>query len=70
MKKKYPATLKDKKDWFAFTKHLEGLYDKDANLIKSGAIVNKTKKLDLHGFSLDDANPALDLVHKIRNYKT
>ncbi len=23
-----------------------------------------------NGFSLDDANPALDLVHKIRNYKT
>ena len=37
MKKKYPATPKDKKDWIAFTKHLEDVYDKnnvnDLNII-------------------------------------
>ena len=56
MKKKYSVAPKDKKDWLAFTKHLENIYDKDANFAKSRTIVNKIKKLDLHGFSLENAN--------------
>ena len=56
MKKKYPATPKDKKDWLTFTRHLESLYDKDADSIKSSTTTKKIKKLDLHGFSLEDAN--------------
>ncbi len=56
MKKKYSVAPKDKKDWLAFTKHLENIYDKDANFAKSRTIVNKIKKLDLHGLSLEDAN--------------
>ena len=56
MKKKYTVTSKDKKDWLTFTKHLENLYDKDADSPKPKTTVNKIKKLDLHGFSLEDAN--------------
>tara|TARA_B100001167_G_C16612182_1_gene230890 strand:+ start:52 stop:483 length:432 start_codon:yes stop_codon:yes gene_type:complete len=56
VKKKYSVAPKDKKDWLAFTKHLENIYDKDANFAKSRTIVNKIKKLDLHGLSLEDAN--------------
>ena len=56
MKKKYPATPKDKKDWIAFTKRLENIHDKDNDFIKQNTTVNKIRKLDLHGLSLNEAN--------------
>ena len=56
MKKKYSITPKDKKDWITFTKRLENIYDKDDDFIKQKNKVNKIQKLDLHGFSLDQAN--------------
>ena len=56
MKKEYPATPKDKKDWIAFTKHLEDVYDKETNIIKQNTIKDKILKLDLHGLSLNQAN--------------
>ena len=56
MKKKYPTISKDKKDWISFTKQLENIYDKDADFVKGNTIVNKVRKLDLHGFSLNEAN--------------
>ena len=56
MKKKYPVTSKDKKDWVDFTKRLENIYDKDVDFVKQSITVNKIKKLDLHGLSLDKAN--------------
>ena len=56
MKKKYPVTSKDKKDWIAFTKRLENVYDKDVDFIKQNTTVNKIRKLDLHGLSLNEAN--------------
>ena len=56
MKKKYPATSKDKKDWFSFTKSLRKIYDKDAYYIKQNTKTNKIQRLDLHGFSLNQAN--------------
>ena len=56
MKKKYPATPQDKKDWIAFTKRLENIYDKDNDFIKQNTTVNKIRKLDLHGLSLNQAN--------------
>ena len=59
MRKKYPTTSKDKKDWIAFTKRFENLYDKDADFTKKNTIVNKVQKLDLHGFSLIEANKAV-----------
>ena len=56
MKKKYPVTPKDKKDWIAFTKRLENIYDKDTNFIKQNITENKIRRLDLHGLSLNQAN--------------
>ncbi len=56
MKKKYPVTSKDKKDWITFTKRLENVYDKDVDSIKQNTTVNKIRKLDLHGLSLNKAN--------------
>ena len=56
MKKKYSVTSKDKKDWIAFTKRLENVYDKNVDFIKQNTTVNKIKKLDLHGLSLNEAN--------------
>ena len=56
MKKKYSVTSKDKKDWIAFTKRLENVYDKNVDFIKQNTTVNKIRKLDLHGLSLNEAN--------------
>ena len=56
MRKKYPATPKDEKDWIAFTKHLEDVYDKETNIIKQNTLKDKILKLDLHGLSLNQAN--------------
>ena len=53
MKKKISS--KDKKDWLKFLESKEKVYDKESNLTKS---YNQTKKqtIDLHGYSLKDAN--------------
>ena len=53
MKKKISS--KDKKDWLKFLESKEKVYDKESNFTKS---YNKTKKqtIDLHGYSLKDAN--------------
>ena len=56
MKKKYPVTSKDKKDWIAFTKRLENVYDKENDVIRQNARVDRTQRLDLHGLSLSQAN--------------
>ena len=56
MKKKYSATSKDKKDWLVFTKHLENVYNKDDALEKESIKISKIHRLDLHGYSLDQAN--------------
>ena len=59
MKKKYSATLKDKEDWMAFTKRIDHLYDKDGGFVKRNTGNNSIQKLDLHGFSLEEANNRL-----------
>ena len=56
VKKKYPVTSKDKKDWITFTKRLGNIYDKDTDFIKQNSTVNKVRRLDLHGLSLNQAN--------------
>ena len=56
MKKKYPATSKDKKDWFDFTEHLENVYDKEVDITKQNITSDKIRRLDLHGLSLNQAN--------------
>ncbi len=56
MKKKNFVTIQDKKDWDAFTNDPNNLYDKEVNYKNINNKKNKIKKLDLHGFSLNDAN--------------
>ena len=56
MKKKYSAISKEKSDWIAFTKKIGDVYDKDAVFDQQNTNTNKIRKLDLHGFSLNEAN--------------
>ena len=55
MKKKTFLSPKDKKDWLEFTKQPINLTDKDY-IVEKQNIIGETKKLDLHGFTLDQAN--------------
>ena len=55
MKKKYTVSKKDKKDWNAFIKQKKRVYDKDINLSDNSLATSEVRKLDLHGFSLNDA---------------
>ena len=48
---------KDKKDWEEFIKSDEKIIDKDLNLINSKKI--KTRSIDLHGFTHEQANKAV-----------
>lgn len=57
MKKKKFASTKDTQDWLNFTKNLGNVYDKETNFYQNR---NKIQKLDLHGFSLDDANKKVE----------
>ena len=56
MKKKYSVTSKDKKDWDIFTKQMGNISAKESDLFNESIQINKVRKLDLHGFSLAEAN--------------
>ena len=56
MKKKYSASSKDKKDWIDFTKQMDNLSIKEDDVLEKKQDRNKLHRLDLHGYSLDDAN--------------
>ena len=56
MKKKYATSSKDKKDWIAFTKHMGNISAKKVDLPRQNTEIDKVRKLDLHGFSLVEAN--------------
>ena len=62
MKKKYPVTSKDKKDWDVFTKQMGNISAKESDFLKENVQINKVKKLDLHGSSLVEAN------EKVKNF--
>ena len=64
MKKKFSVTDIDKKDWLEFTKKKETLFNKDNNLEKVIIKSSKIQRLDLHGFTIDNANK---LVKKFIN---
>ncbi len=64
MKKKFSVTDIDKKDWLEFTKKKETLFNKDNNLEKAIIKSSKIQRLDLHGFTIDNANK---LVKKFIN---
>ena len=56
MKKKYFATSKDRKDWELFTKEMGTISAKESYALKENIEKNKLKKLDLHGYSIIEAN--------------
>ena len=56
VKTKNFISFKDKKDWIAFTKQMGNIKAKVSDLLKENIEVNEVKKLDLHGFSLIEAN--------------
>ena len=56
VKKKYVTLSKDKKDWMDFTKQIGDISPKEADLVQENTVINKVPKLDLHGFSLNEAN--------------
>ena len=56
VKKKNFISSKDKKDWVAFTKQMGNIKAKESDLLKENIKVSEIKKLDLHGFSLVEAN--------------
>jgi len=56
VKRKFSVTDTDKKDWLEFTKKKQLLFNKDNKLEKISIKNLKIQKLDLHGFSIDNAN--------------
>ena len=56
VKKKNSISSKDKKDWIAFTKQMGNIKAKESDLLKENIKLSEVKKLDLHGFSLIEAN--------------
>ena len=62
VKKKNFISSKDKKDWLAFTKQMGNIKAKESDLLKENIKLNEVKKLDLHEFSLNEAN------EKVKNF--
>ena len=56
VKKKYRVSSRDKKDWFAFTNQISNIKPKVFDLLERNIGIKKVRKLDLHGFSLIEAN--------------
>ncbi len=58
---------KDKKDWENFILSKEKLVNKDIS--KPNKVLNKIRKIDLHGYSIDAANKAVE-EFIIKSYKS
>ena len=58
MKKRKTISSEDKKDWIDFTNKIGELSPKDEDLLETN-FVKKTRKIDLHGFSLNQANESV-----------
>ena len=50
---------KDKKDWENFLKSIEKISNKDF-IIKKNVRYEKVKKIDLHGYTIEEANRAIN----------
>jgi|TARA_B100000809_G_C14700066_1_gene373793 DNA-nicking Smr family endonuclease len=59
VKKKYFASSKDKKDWADFTKQMGNISVKESDFLEKNQQKIKVRKLDLHGYSLNDANKVI-----------
>jgi len=56
VKKKNSVSAKDKKDWLNFTKKMDNIFVKEDDFLQENQERNKIHRLDLHGYSLGDAN--------------
>jgi len=56
VKKKFSATSRDRKDWTAFTKNMGKVISKDVTSNQNSDEKKLVPKLDLHGFTLNQAN--------------
>ena len=56
MKKKYTPPFKDKKDWNEFFKKIDDVNLQEAGELEERKKINNLRKLDLHGFSLDESS--------------
>ena len=59
VKKKGQISLKDQKEWIAYTKEMSDVYDKDFSRERKNATINKIRIIDLHGQSLENANKSV-----------
>ena len=55
-------TPKDLKVWNEFTSSKEAIENKDRYLDEKKTSIQKIKKIDLHGLSLDDANKKIEML--------
>jgi DNA-nicking Smr family endonuclease len=60
VKKKNSISPKDQKDWTDFTNRMGDIKAKESDLLNENIEINKVKKLDLHGFSLIEANKMVE----------
>tara|TARA_Y100000590_G_C15172705_1_gene808011 strand:+ start:81 stop:518 length:438 start_codon:yes stop_codon:yes gene_type:complete len=60
VKKKFGITSKDKEDWKSFTQNLRNINPKEVDVVKQVLNIKKIPKLDLHGFTLDQANKEVE----------
>ena len=59
MKKKIISS-KDKKDWKNFVENIDDIPEKDIDSLSNNLEKSRIKKLDLHGFSLEEANKTVE----------
>jgi len=59
VKKKNILSHQDEKDWIDFIKSTKNLTDKEGFFELRNSKINKFRKLDLHGYSLNSANKAV-----------
>jgi len=51
---------KDKRDWQNFISSEEKIHNKDSTLLQTRADIDVIKTIDLHGFSLENANKTIE----------
>ena len=56
----YKISDKDKRDWQNFISSKEKIYNKDSSLSQITTDKDAVKTIDLHGFSLENANKTID----------
>tara|TARA_Y100000590_G_scaffold194538_1_gene221030 strand:+ start:200 stop:637 length:438 start_codon:yes stop_codon:yes gene_type:complete len=58
--KKKIISSKDKKDWKNFVENIDDIPEKDIDSLSNNLEKSRIKKLDLHGFSLEEANKTVE----------